>query len=178
MQLSLFKDSETFIKERPVQLGKTQENELWNKLANEVIKRGWSDSDIDTIIEDLSYLPKFYTGYEMAKKLEKSTSNGDYFIDTSFIEWLDMLYYNFDNVIRENVKLWVNAHNIKPKYKKETKLTITAFISPDPELKIGNEIFINNIYENEAKYCVSKTKNSKKNIVIEYEKIEYSCIVS
>ena len=178
METLLFKDSETFIKERPTKLSEKQEAEIWQKLAKEVVDNGWSDDDIDTIIEDLQNLSMYDSGYEMAKDLEGFSSNGNYDIDTSFIEWLDMLDSDFDDARRENVKRWVKAHDIKPKYEKGTQLVVKERFTRSPELQVGKVIFVNGYYENEAKYCVSNEKDSKRNILIVYENIERCCAAS
>lgn len=177
METLLFKDSEMFVKERPDKLTEKQEAEIWHKLAKEVIDNKWSNEDINVIIEDLQKLSMSDSGYEMAKDLEGFGSNGNYNIDTSFIEWLDMLYSDFDDAKRENVKRWIKAHNIKPKYNEGTQLIIKEAISRNPELQIGKVIFVNGFYENEAKYCVSNKKDSESNVLIVYEKIEKCCAV-
>lgn len=178
METLLFKDSETFIKERPTKLSEKQEAEIWQKLAKEVVDNGWSGDDIDTIIEDLQNLSRYDSGYEMAKDLECFISNGNYDIDTSFIEWLDMLDSDFDDARRENVKRWVKAHSIKPKYEIGTQLVVKEHFTRSPELQVGKVIFVNGFYENEAKYCVSNEKDSKQNILIVYEDIERCCAAS
>lgn len=178
METLLFPDSETFVKERPTKLSEKQETEIWQKLAKEVIDNGWSDDDIDTIIEDLQNLSMSDSGYEMAKDLEGFRANGSYDIDTSFIEWLDMLYSDFSDANRENVKRWVKAHNIKPKYEIGTQLVVKEHFTRSPELQVGKVIYVNGYYENEAKYCVSNEKESRQNVVIIYEDIERCCIVS
>lgn len=178
METLLFKDSETFIKERPTKLSEKQETEIWQKLAKEVIDNGWSDDDIETIIEDLQSLSMSDSGYEMAKDLEGFRANGSYDIDTSFIEWLDMLNSDFDDARRENVERWVKAHDIKPKYKLGTQLVVKEHFTRIPELQVGNVIFVNRYYENEAKYCVSNEKDSKRNVLIIYENIERCCAAS
>jgi len=180
MKTLLFKDSEVFVKERPIKLSEKQEIEIWQKLAKEVIDNGWSDDDIDTIIKDLQGLSMSDSdsGYEMAKDLEGWSANGNYDIDTSFIEWLDMLDSNFDDAIRENVKRWVKAHHIKPKYEIGTQLVVKEHFTRSPELQVGKVIFVNGYYENEAKYCVSNEKDSKVNVIIIYEKIEQCCAAS
>ena len=165
-------------KERPSELSEKQETEIWNKLAKEVIDNGWSYDNIDTIIEDLKCLSMSDSGYEMAKYLEGFSANGSYDIDTSFIVWLDMLDIDFDNARRENVKLWVKAHGIKPKYEIGAQLLVNELFSRMPELQVGKIIFINGYYENEAKYCVSNDKDSKRNILIVYENIEQCCVAS
>jgi len=178
METLLFKDSEVFVKERPSKLSEKQEAEIWQNLAKEVIDNGWSDDDIDDIIEDLQNLSKSDSGYEMAKDLEGYNSKASYDIDTSFIEWLDMLDSDFDDKRRENVKRWVKAHDIKPKYEIGTQLVVKECFSRSPELQVGKVIFINGYYENEAKYCVSNDKDSKQNILIVYENIEQCCAAS
>ena len=137
-----------------------------------------ADDDIDTIIEDLQSLSMSDSGYERAKDLEGFRANGSYDIDTSFIEWLDMLDSDFDDARRENVKRWVKAHDIKPKYEKGTQLVVKEHFTRSPELQVGKVIFVNGFYENEAKYCVSNEKDSKRNVLIIYEKIEQCCVAS
>jgi len=178
METLLFKDSEVFVKERPIKLSEKQEAEIWQNLAKEVVKNGWSTDDIDTIIEDLQGLSMSDSGYEMAKYLEGFSANGNYDIDTSFIEWLDMLDSDFDDARRENVKRWVKAHDIKPKYEIGTQLVVKEHFTQSPELQVGKIIFVNGYYENEAKYCVSNEKDSKRNVLIIYEKIEQYCAAS
>ena len=178
METLLFKDSETFIKERPTKVTEMQEAEIWQKLAKEVIDNGWSDDDIDTIIEDLQNLSMYDSGYKKAKDLESFRSNASYDIDTSFIEWLDMLDSDFDHARRENVKRWVEAHDIKPKYKIGTQLIVKEHFTRSHELQVGKVIFVNGFYEDEAKYCVSNEKDSKRNILINYEDIERCCVAS
>ena len=178
METLLFKDSEVFVKERPSKLSEKQEAEIWQNLAKEVVKNGWSTDDIDTIIEDLQGLSMSDSGYEMAKDLEYFSANGSYDIDTSFIEWLDMLDSDFDDARRENVKRWVKAHDIKPKYDIGTQLVVNEHFSRSPELQVGKEVFVNGYYKNEAKYCVSNEKDSKRNVLIIYENIERCCVAS
>lgn len=149
METLLFKDSEVFVKERPSKLSEKQETEIWQNLAKEVVNNGWSDDDIDTIIEDLQSLSMSDSGYEMAKDLDGFSANGSYDIDTSFIEWLDMLDSDFDNARRENVKRWVKAHDIKPKYKIGTQLVVRERFSRSPELQVDKVIFVNGYYEND-----------------------------
>ena len=176
METLLFKDSETFIKERPTKLSEKQEDEIWQKLAKDVIDNGWSDDDIDTIIEDLQNLSMSDSGYEMAKDLEGFSSNGSYDIDTSFIEWLDWLYSDFDDARRENVNRWVKAHDIKPKYEIGTQLVVKEYFTRSHELQVGKVISVNGYYEKEAMYCVSNEKDSKRNVLIIYEDIERCCV--
>src|SRR3989304_6105776 len=123
----LFKDLEVFTEKRPEKLTEKQENEIWEKLAKEVIEGGWSNDNIDVIIEDLKNLSMSDSGYEMAKDLEGFVAKGNYKFDTSFIEWLDMLYSDFYDTKSKIIKEWVKVCNIKPKYKKDTKLIVKEY---------------------------------------------------
>ena len=66
---TLFKDSETFQKERPTKLTDKQSDELFKKLSKEVIENGWSKNDAGIIAKDLSELKYCNSGYERAKEL-------------------------------------------------------------------------------------------------------------
>ena len=66
----------------------------------------------------------------------------------------------------------------RPKYEKGTKLVVKYNFTRSHELQVGKEIFVNGYYENEAKYCVSNEKGSKRNILITYEDIERCCVSS
>lgn len=178
METQLFNDSEVFTKQRPKKLTEKQENEIWKKLAEEIIDNRWSDDDAEDIIHDLKHLSKHDTGYEMAKDLEGYTAKASYSIDTSFIEWLDCLSHDFDDAKRENVRKWVEAHNIQPKYNVGTVLTVKENFARNPELQVGSTIFINTIYKDEARYGVYHIKGSTRNVVIDYEDIERCCVVS
>jgi len=178
MEPTLFKDSEVVTKQRPDKLSENQKAEIYNRLAQEIIDGGWSKHDISDIIEDLKGLSKNDSGYEKAKELENGfNSKARYGIDTSFIEWLDFFDDEFSDVVRENVKTWVKAHDIKPKFEIGTQLTISRYISIAPELKVGNNIYVNNIRESEAQYGVSPEKDSNLNYIINYETIESGCEV-
>jgi len=171
----LFSDSETFVKERPEKITQQQEEELYLKLAKEIIENRWSTDDVDDIISDLKQLSKSDTGFEMAKDLELFSKKASYNIETPFIEWLDDFDYNFYQEIQNNVKQWVKAHNIKPKLELGTKLIVKEFISRSYELKVGNIIYVNGYYEPVAQYCISTEQNSTTNILVSYEKIEKFC---
>lgn len=177
METLLFKDSEMFIKDRPNKLTKKQESDIYKKLAKEIVDNCWSDDDIETIIEDLEKLSMSDSGYEMAKQLEGFSSNASYDIDTSFIEWLDSFSCEFEDVKRKNVQQWVLAHNIKPKLEKGTKLVVVNDFTRSSELKQGSIVYINGFHEKEAKYLVWPELESKRNLVVEYERIEQNCNV-
>ena len=166
MEKQLFKDSEVFVKERPTKLTESQQVKIYKELATEIIENNWSNNDIDDIIEDLKTLSKSTdSGYERAKSLEGYGTNASYRIDTSFIEWLDDFEYHFYSQLIENVKKWVKAHDIKTKFEKRTELVVVAYISRSTELKIGEKIFVNGFYEDEAKYKVYNELDSKRNLL-------------
>jgi hypothetical protein len=143
-------------------------------MANEIIENFWSIDSVDVISNDLKNLNKNDSGFELAKELEGYYFDGDYVFDTSFIEWLDDLGYEYDKLINENVEAWVNAHNIKPKYSIGTKLLIDKMFVHCCEFGQGDEVFINGINERLGKYHIFNIKDSKRNYVVNYEKVEES----
>ena len=89
----LFDDSETFQKERPKEITEKQENELYSKLAKEIISNGWCIDELEEdIIYDLKHLSRNDTGFEMAKDLEDYNMKCNYEIDTDFIYWFQHLH--------------------------------------------------------------------------------------
>lgn len=175
---SIFNDLEVFVMSRPNTLSENQKQEIHKRLAQEILDNGWSDSDIDDIISDLSKLSKYDSGYKLAKRLESFHSKADYDIDTEFVEWLDSFCYAFDNAINANVKQWVKAHSIKPNHPKGSKLVVVKQFSCSPELACGNTIYINGYDESRGKYLVNTIEGSKSNLVVDYELIESNCNVS
>ncbi len=173
---TLFKDSEVFTKNRPSKITEKQHNDLLIKLANDIINEGWSNSDADTIITDLEDLTKYDSGFELAKELDGITAKGSYDIDTQFIEWLDDYGSYFNDILRENIKTWVNAHNIKPKFNKQKALKIKLKLSLYSDLKIGDIVYINSIYEKDATYGISRVLNDRRNTIYNFELIENSCV--
>ena len=126
----LFDDSETFQKERPTKITEQQENEVYSKLAKEIIKNGWCvDETEEDIIYDLKDLSMNDTGFEMAKHLEGYNMKCNYEIDTDFIYWLDDFEYRFRKVLEQNVRDWVKAINPKPLFEKGQKLIVKEFIN-------------------------------------------------
>lgn len=173
--LKLFNDSEVFVKERPTKLSKERKDEIYKTLAKEIIHNGWSDDDVDSIVEDLEGLYRWDSGYEKAKTLESYSSKASYEIETSFIEWLDSFEIEFEMAIQENVKLWVKAHNIKPKFQIGTKLIVRQEFSRNVELQVEKEIYVNGYHEELAMYKVYPERESNSNILINYELVENNC---
>lgn len=170
----LFNDSEMFTKTRPNKLTPAQSDRIYEKLATAIIDNNWCDADIDDIVTDLKKLYFSDTGFEIAKNLELFSKNS-YDMNIDFIEWLEYIEIEFKNEITNNVKKWVIAHNITPKFEKHSKLLIENFIAKSPILKENNIIFINGFNEKEAKYYVYNVLNSKSNIILDYELIENNC---
>jgi len=169
----LFKEKEIFQKERPVKLTDSQKKEFYLKLAEEVIKNNWSTDDEEAIAEDLSNLSFYDNGYEMAKELEGCHSDAYYDIDPSFCEWLDDIEHLYRREVDENVKVWVKAHEIKPKYSKGTKLNVLMDFSQS--FKRGDVIYITGIYENTALYVLHSDPDHKGGVLIPFEKVEKCC---
>jgi len=171
----LFNDSEVFMKERPVRITEQQAKEFYTKMAKEIIKNKYSTSSIEDIIEDLADISYGDNGYEIAKKLDDYISNASYNIDVMFCEWLDCFNSDKEDVLRENIKTWVKAHNIKPKYAKGQKLKIEKSIYYASV--IGSEIYVTGHRDEEAYYMVDADKNRNGGICVNYEKLEANCSI-
>lgn len=171
---TLFKDSDVFVKQRPTDITSQQKKEFYHKMAQEIIDCKWSNSHISVIAEDLRLLSLRDNGYEMAKELDDYRASGNYSIDTSFCEWLDGLRSEYDDILEHNIRQWVKAHNIKPKWLVGfcLKVTSSKFLS----FKQGEYIYINYVYKDTAKYTVNKS-GLKGGYLIDFEKVEDNCIL-
>lgn len=171
----LFDDTLFVQKERPTKITEQQEEKMYLDLAKDCIKQQFSSDDEETIAEDLKELSFCDSGYEKAKDLE-SNGNASYEIDGEFIDWLDCIDYKRSEILSENVKLWVKAHNPQRKFEKGTKLKIITTLNR--EKLAGEIVYITGIIEAEANYLVDKDENRKGGTVIPYEKVEFNCEVS
>ncbi len=170
----LFDDTLFVSKERPTKITKQQEEKMYLDLANECIKQQYSSSDEETIAEDLKELSVNDSGFEKAKDLEDN-GNGSYEFDGDFIDWLDGMDYKRSNILKENVKLWVKAHNPQPKLEKGTKLKIVEALGYSKELLKDCVVFVTGINMEQAYYTISENKEKQGGYVIEFEKVEENC---
>ncbi len=168
----LFKDSETFQKDRPIKATDAQIKKMYSDLSDEIIERGWSDESKESIIADLIELNFSDAAFEKAKTMDDF---GGYNMEVDFIEWLDDLYWEKRNAIEKNVKEWVKAHGVKPTYEKGTKLIITTTINM--HLLAKSIVYINGHKLDTACYLVDKDKNKNGGTVLSYEKVYSHCEV-
>jgi len=169
----IFKEKEVFQKERPKGLTDLQRQNLTKKLAAEIIDNGWSDSDISDILLDLDFLPEWESGFELAKELDRNISAGRYKVDAEFIEWLDTFGFRFAETKLKNLKAWVAAHNIKPKFVKGQKLKI---INKMPFfLGFFDTIYINYVDKKRAMYYVGAALGNYLNASYNFEDVENNC---
>jgi hypothetical protein len=172
----LFDDRLLVQKERPNKITKQQEEQMFVDLSKEIIENQYSSDDEETIAEDLADLSIYDNGFEKAKYLDDRGS-ADYTFEGDFIDWLDNMEYKRRSILTENIKLWVEAHNILPIHKVGTELLITNDISHDKTLRKECIIFINGYNEKEATYKVSNKKEDTRNFIIEYERVESNCVI-
>lgn len=170
----LFTDAETFQKERPTKITAKQAHDFNMRIAQEIIDEGWSKSDIEDIAEDVSGISTHDSGYEIAKDLE-NYKKGYYDIDTAFIEFLDDFSWKKREVLEENVKAWVLAHNPKPKFEKGQKLIVNS--SLNSEKKKGAIVFVTGFSEKTACYLIDENQERAGGTVIAYERVESSCSI-
>ena len=170
----LFDDRLLVQKERPTKITSQQEEKMFSDLAKEIIENQYSSDEEDTIIKDLNKLYLCDSGFEKSKQLDRE-GYADYTFDGNFIDWLDNMEYKRRSILTENIKLWVEAHNILPIHQIGTELLIINDISHDKTLKKECIIYINGHNEKEATYKVSSKKGDTRNFIIEYERVELNC---
>jgi len=173
----LFSDSEVMLNERLTKITEQQEKEYLEEVAQEIIDNNWSNSPIEKIIKDLSNISwTLNSGYKIAKELEGYSSKARYNIKTDFIEFLDDFNSNKDDIVRENVKDWVQAFNPKPKFKTGQKLIVeTPLFRGHNQGKKGDVVYVTGKNEKEANYYIHENKDHNGGYVLAYEKVENNC---
>ena len=171
----LFDDTLFVQKERPTQITKQQEEQMFIDLAKELIKQQYSESDEEDIVDDLKKLRFNDTGFNLAKELEDN-GNCEYTFNGDFVDWLDELGYKKGRILSENVKLWVKVRNPKAKFEKGTCLKIVEAIYY--KLKNDMVIYITGLKEEEAVYTVSEDKDRNGGYLVNYEKLESCCVIN
>ena len=166
----LFNDSEVFQRQRPNYLTPEQKRNFLLQKAEEIIHNNWSEDDKEEIANDLAQLIPFSgNGYRLAKEIEKLHCTYD--IDVDFCEFLDSIYHDYLLEIDRNVKDWVKAHNIKPKYDKGTEVLLKNKIYG---IKPNTVVFITGMYEDKAIYLIHEDKNRNGGYLVAYETLEKS----
>jgi len=171
-QMTLFSDSETFTKVRPRGITAEQKTIFFRGIAKEIINDNYSESKEDVIFNDLLNINLSYSGFDIAKSLE-SDGAGKYKCNSMFVEFLENLQWEVDEIIKQNHKDWVKAHNIKPKYSKGDKLFVN-----NTQFKpfVQNEkVFINGIKEETGHYIVHQDPFKNGGYMIEFEIVELNC---
>jgi hypothetical protein len=173
----LFDDTLFVQKERPTKITDQQEEKMYLDLAKDCVKQQFSSDDEETIAEDLKELSTNDSGFEKAKDLEDN-GNASYKFDGNFIDWLDGIDYKRSDILKENVKLWVKAHNPQPKLEKGTKLKIVESLSYSKDLRKYCVVYVTGINMEQAYYTISDDKEKQGGYVLAFEKVESNCEVS
>jgi hypothetical protein len=175
MNNELFPSSEGFVKERPTKLTDWQKADFCLKMAQEIIDGRWSTSPIEDIAADIAELFPFYNtlGFHLAKELDEYYKNGNYSFTTDFIQWLDCLSSEYDIILDGNVKKWVLAHNVTPKFVKGQRLKANESLCFD----FGKDsvLFITGSTPDIAMYHISLNPNQKGGVLLAYELVEARC---
>lgn len=171
---TLFSDSETFQKERPTKPTEKQLEDFYLKMADEIKKEGFSDSAETEIVKDLKNLYPFNdNGFEMAKELDSYSAHAVYEINTSFCEWLDSLWHEYNDIKTENVKAWVNAHHPKSKFEKGDKLIINKNLCFGKA--VGQTVFVTGVKADEYYYLIDENQNRQGGTILACERVEDCC---
>ena len=164
----LFKDKETFQKNRPLHLPNDIFLKMCEKMAEEIVSNGFH-SDKDQVSEDLQNHVDFNDdGYDMARTLDDSCHG--YNTSAMFVDHLDCLGNENDTELRKLVKQWVSAHDLKPKYKIGDKLKFESKLNI--RRKEHEFMFITGIREETAEYLMHEEENYKGGYVLRYERVE------
>jgi hypothetical protein len=168
----LFDDTEFVQENRPKKITEQQELAFYQEKAEECIELNYTSNDVESVIEDLKSLRYGEDGFQKAKQLNHE-GICDYEFSGDFIDWLGWLDSDKHDILRENVKLWVEAKKPQRKFEKGDKLTV---IEPFSRLyKKGDIIFITGVRETEAIYTVDALKERQGGYLFEYEEIESHC---
>lgn len=172
---TLFNDNELFQKERPTKATEKQETDFYLKAAQEIIDGGWCTYDVEDIATDLKELNNHYdNGFELGKKFDNGYNiDCSYDVDVSFCEWLDCLYSRYEDIIRENERSWVKAHDIKPLFEKGQKLIVNEALCHT--IKSGTTVYVNGGRMDEGKYWIDIDPNKKGGTVLNFELVEKCC---
>ena len=169
----LFDDSLFIQKLRPTSITEAQEEELYLRLAKEIVKFGYSEDSIEEIVDDLKELCEGSSGFEMAVILDKT--GGNYTFSGDFINFLDSMFMKRSSILRENVVLWVQAHNPKPKFIKGTKLKVNKTLNS--KIVENDIVYVTGLNHEQAYYTLDENPNRQGGTIIIYEKAEECCEV-
>lgn len=173
----LFEDSELFEKERPKTMTVNQSIKMYRDIAEDIMRNQWSKpwSLLEDIISDLEDISLHESGFEIAKELE-ATRNANYDFTPQFIEYLDGVGFKEISIIDQNIRNWVNVHNIKPKLKVCETFTLKKTVNPNSKFTKGSLWIVHRIDEDVAIYALkeilSNTMLSNAIYFAKYEEIE------
>lgn len=171
----LFTDSELFAKERPDFITDSQKENLINNIVDDIINNGYSDSEKDDIRSDIeSIYPFKETGFQLAKSLDSYMANAEYDFTTEFIDFLHYIQFEKERIVKENVKQWVKAHKIKPKFADGCELIVKNDMI-GTIFKEGDIVYVNYHYPETATYVIDKDPERKGGTLIPFEKVEINC---
>lgn len=171
---TLFPPTEGVINKRPTEITAQQKQDFYKKVAQEIIKYQYSTDDEESIIEDIEQLEirSWNSGFDLANDLKKD-GTAQYEFSGDFINYLDDLMWEQGEILEENVKLWVLAHNPQPKFTLGQKLTIIKTLNH--EKQAGQIVYITGVKTETANYLVDKDAARQGGTVITYEKVEECC---
>lgn len=172
----LFSDSELFTDDRPNFITNDQREKLLDSLVDEIISHGYSRSPKYAIKSDLDSIVGLIMddGYEIAKDLDDNMSSlGSYKVNSCFVEWCECIQHQVDDILSENVRDWVKAKHIEPKFKAGDLIKLGKFLSAyEDGYSEGDSVYIKKTYSDTAQYGISKNKDASRLLLINYERID------
>lgn len=175
-QLLIFNNGEGVVDERPTKLNDTEISEINIKVAKDIIREfdlhdgGDMDTLLEEVLEDVENMDFNCDGYEIAKEFEDL----GYEINARAVEYLDSVYVDYDNALRDKVKRWVKIKNLLPVCEIGTKFVPTNKL----KRQLAGRRFQKECYyivgynRAEGKYILNEDKNSEFGSVLTYEFVE------
>ena len=168
VQQKLFKDSEIFVKERPKYLTNRQEEKLLQKFALKIINRGYSRSNLGSIMNDIQELEEYEAEEEVDEFLEYY-SEANYLSATNIKNIFQEYLSEKNEIERQNILQWIHAHKIRPLFH-IGEIVIINSNNQNANLTRGKKLVIENIYFDQAQYLLSD--NNHNSFVLDYEILE------
>ncbi len=154
---------------RPTALTAEQAVEFYHSEAAKIIKHGFSKSSQHGVFLDLKEVDPSDTGFEIAEKL-KNNGCGQYNVDSMFVEWLEMMINEREDLLQQNVKQWVKYTNPVAKFSRGQKIALNRNFTGIG--KTGAEFYITGIKQETAVYYVWEQPDNNGGYIIPYEQAE------
>lgn len=165
----------------PEERPKFDMNEAMLFCAKELVHKGFLDSFVPycdillDIANDLALVFDVYGGESKLTSLLALKRPYKYKHISLFDKWLFNLHEHARQPNKYSTRMWVAKHNIQPLYPVGTRLI--ANVDTLRDIKIGDILTIAEVFYEHARYLIDSDVDKHLHMVINYERIESSCIL-